>query len=505
MFASASFFGDDPPAKRRRRQQRLPFTAKATTKATTKSTLVGSTIGGEYVVPLTSLTPQMLVSARSRLTVKPRASAMALPDVDTSFPLYRETATSLHVPVFWGLRQWGKPEQDDRCLGEPISVHFSGDLKDDPPQTAAVASVHAELGQRGGALLILPCGFGKTVCALKLVSDLGRKCLVVVHKEFLMQQWIDRIGEFLPTARVGQIRQKIVDVEGKDIVLGMLQSICMRDYPAELWRQFGAVIFDETHHIAAVRFKEAVRKLPTTYKIGLTATPDRSDGLGGCIPWLLGDVAYRAHRKVGETVCVYKVVYTRGNQKEIKIHYGPLQGRVGYSQMVTRITKDRRRNDLLGLLIQRQVGLGRHLLILTERVAHLETLHRFLKSLFENLEETQPTMAVVKGGDKIDKREAGFRCQVVLSTYQYASEGLDIKRMDTLVLASPAPTAKLEQCVGRILRPCLNKQTPRVFDVVDPFSVFLGTSLKRKKYYLSERYRVVEVDDVDPELLQHVS
>ena len=520
MYAGVSFFGEDPvPPPRTKKRKKRQTTLTAPTAPTALRTLAtwpgvaGTAVAGEYSVPLAALAaldPLALETVRSELTVKPRLSTMAMPGADPSFPLYRVENGTLHVPVFWGLRRFGGATTDDRGLGTPVDVPFHGRLLDkNPPQASAVSAVTEELSRRGGALLVLPCGFGKTVCALKLISDLGRKTLVVVHKEFLLDQWVERMAQFLPTARVGRIQQKKVDVENKDVVMGMLQSICLKDYPPALWRQFGAVIFDETHHIAAVRFKEAVRKLPCAYKIGLTATPDRSDGLGRCIPWLLGDVAFRAGRRSDERVDVFRVVYARGNQKEIRIHYGPLRGKVGYSQMVTRITKDRRRNDLLGLLVEQQVKTGRYLLVLTERVAHVQLLERFLRSLLcpaGSSNGAEPTtIGVVKGGDKAEAREAGFKCQIVLSTYQYASEGLDIKRMDTLFLASPAPTAKLEQCVGRVLRPCADKLTPRVFDVVDPFSVFFGTSTKRCKYYRSEGYRVVDVDAEDPQLLSIVA
>lgn len=84
-----------------------------------------------------------------------------------------------------------------------------------------------------------------TVMALNIISQLKKKTLVIVHKEFLMNQWIERIQQFLPTARIGKIQGPIVDIENKDIVLGMLQSLSMKEYPASTFASFGLTISDE--------------------------------------------------------------------------------------------------------------------------------------------------------------------------------------------------------------------------------------------------------------------
>jgi len=84
-----------------------------------------------------------------------------------------------------------------------------------------------------------------TSIALYIASQLHKKTLVVCHKEFLMNQWKERIAQFLPTAKVGMIKQSKVDTEGKDIVLASLQSLAMRDYPDSVFKPFHTVIYDE--------------------------------------------------------------------------------------------------------------------------------------------------------------------------------------------------------------------------------------------------------------------
>ena len=141
-------------------------------------------------------------------------------------------------------------------------------------------------------MLELFCGFGKTVLALKVIAELKKKTLVIVHKSFLMDQWQERIKQFLPTARVGIIQGETIDTEDKDIVLGMLQSISMKEYPHSLFQEFGLTILDEVHHLSAEVFSRALFKIVTQYMLGLSATMKRKDGLTHVFKMFLGDVIY---------------------------------------------------------------------------------------------------------------------------------------------------------------------------------------------------------------------
>ena len=106
----------------------------------------------------------------------------------------------------------------------------------------------------GGGIISVPCGYGKTVIALYIAAKLNLKTLVVVHKEFLVNQWKERIEQFIPDAEIGRIQSKIVKSQNKDIVIGMLQSISMIDYDDDLFNDFGLVIYDECHHLGAEVF-----------------------------------------------------------------------------------------------------------------------------------------------------------------------------------------------------------------------------------------------------------
>ena len=132
---------------------------------------------------------------------------------------------------------------------------------------------------------------------LKIAEELKVKTLILVHKEFLMNQWVERITEYLPEAKVGYIQGKKCDINRKDIVLAMIQSLSDprkdKDYPANLFESFGLVIADECHHLAARQFCRSLAKYPFKYTLGLSATPDRADGLQRVFKHYLGDIVYK--------------------------------------------------------------------------------------------------------------------------------------------------------------------------------------------------------------------
>jgi len=178
---------------------------------------------------------------RTELTVKPFIPKS--PIQPTPFPVYLESPLKLYVPRYFGIETYGPPDRILIPSGNNISIQFNGELR--PYQNAIVDKYIKHVGDCGGGLLDVDPGKGKTVMALNIVSRLGKCTLVVVHKSFLLNQWIERIEQFLPGARVGKIQGQILDIENKDIVIGMLQSLSMKEYPKDTFRNFGLAIYDE--------------------------------------------------------------------------------------------------------------------------------------------------------------------------------------------------------------------------------------------------------------------
>jgi len=178
---------------------------------------------------------------RTELTVKPFIPKS--PIQPNPFPIYLESPLKLYMPRYFGIDTYGPPDRILTPPGKNISLEFSGELR--PYQTAIVDKYIKHVGDCGGGLLDVDPGKGKTVMALNIVAKLGKCALVIVHKSFLLNQWIERIEQFLPSARVGKIQGQILDIENKDIVIGMLQSLSMKEYPKDTFRNFGLAIYDE--------------------------------------------------------------------------------------------------------------------------------------------------------------------------------------------------------------------------------------------------------------------
>ena len=124
-----------------------------------------------------------------------------------------------------------------------------------------------------------------------------------------MTQWFDRIQEFLPTARIGKIQQNTIDIDNKDIVLAMVQSLSMKEYKSDVFSSFGLAVFDECHHLGAEVFCRALPKVATYYMLGLSATPNRKDGLRKVFEWYLGDMVYCIKQREPDMVLVDLIEY----------------------------------------------------------------------------------------------------------------------------------------------------------------------------------------------------
>ena len=150
-----------------------------------------------------------------------------------------------------------------------------------------------------------------TMLAIYLSWLLGLKTLVVTHKEFLMDQWEKRINQFT-NAKVGRIRQNKIDVENKDIVIGMLRSLSTKNYDKDILHQFGLVIYDEAHHTGSRVDSQALLNTSAEYTIGLSATPERTDGMTKILNWHIGGILYEMEKKYNYRVLVKKI-YFRSN------------------------------------------------------------------------------------------------------------------------------------------------------------------------------------------------
>ena len=240
-----------------------------------------------YSVPKEGLTQGELAHLKDALTVKPVAPLEYSAGLD-SFPVYYESPQRIYVPRMWGQKAFGPADADIRKEGKPLrsELVFQGSLRQ--PQVEITDNFIAK-GKNG--IICVPCGWGKTFMSLAIMEKIKRKTIIVVHKEFLVGQWIGEINRVYPTARIGRLQAEDAEIgDNFDITIAMLQTVAKHEYPEGFFADFGLSIFDECHHLGAAHFSKALMKIQTKYMLGLSATPDRTDGLSKVFGWYIGDM-----------------------------------------------------------------------------------------------------------------------------------------------------------------------------------------------------------------------
>ena len=446
--------------------------------------------------------------------------------------LYLESVNKLYLPGAYGRRLFGEPDEDARkSLSRDMqtNVVFRGTLRDH--QTRAVQAF-SEASNRG--ILSVPCGGGKTVIAMKIVADLSTKTLIVLHKDFLIAQWRERISVFLPTVSVGLIKAAKVDVDDKDIVLASIQSLSSKDYGEGFFDSFGLLIVDEVHRSGTEVFFRALQKaagVPAT--LGLSATLRRKDGMERIFKHYIGEIVYEIDRAAltpatsgvvkssvaqvggfGDLSChlIDDGGDDEGEDKLISISTQSMQHEGVAIKMVQFYDDDPRYSSVVNIEKNDTINLSRMINNLCEFEPRITFAANLIARAFEKdrkrhalvlcdrkqlLRDLAPLLVLRSltcgyyiGGMKPHELKASENADVILATFSFASEGFDLETLDTLFLLSPK--TDIEQAIGRVLRkvPLPGQRGPEVYDLVDNFSVFISQARKRRAFYQAQGYRV---------------
>jgi superfamily II DNA or RNA helicase len=439
-----------------------------------------------YTLLKKDLSPDEEKLLRTELTVRPYVPGSPANNTAKTFPVYRESANKFYVPRYFGEEHFGVAKEIKIPEGNNISLEFSGELREH--QHAPVNSYleYVAKNNGGGSLLDLPCAFGKTSLSLYILSKLKKKALVLVHKEFLFNQWIERIKQFLPEARIGKIQGPTIDIEDKDIVLGMIQSISMKEYPSNIFESFGLTIIDEVHHISSEVFSNTLFKLVTKYMLGLSATMNRKDGTSKVFKMFLGEVVFKDKRKQEHSVVVRGIEYKTKDDDFNEIVYD-YRGNPQFSTMITKLCEYNRRSEFILLVLSDMLKENPNQQIMI--LAHNKSL---LKYLYDAIYARNiATVGYYVGGMKEAALKESESKKVIIATYAMAAEGLDIKSLTTLIMATPK--TDIEQSVGRILRE--KHSQPVVVDIIDSHELFNKQWLKRKAFYKKQNYKIVYADN----------
>jgi len=436
-----------------------------------------------YIIRKKFLTDQEINQIKTDLTVKPFTNSdYGAPE--EPFKIYLENDSKLYLPKFYGIEKFGKADQNILPKGKDIDIKFSLNLKDEQ-KIPAEHTIKAYY-EKGGGILSLPCGFGKTILALYFISVLKKKTIVIVHKEFLMNQWIERIKFALPDAKIGIVQGDKCEIENSDIVIGMLQTLSMKEFPQETFDDIGHVIIDECHRIPSRVFSKALMKINSNYMLGLSATPNRKDGLTKVLKFYIGDIIYSVKSNEKNIVKVDRYLLN-SDDKNYNKEMVNFRGQVQMPTMVNNIANCSKRTRLIMDKVIYEVKLNdtRQFLILSDRKQHLEDMYKIAQ------QEGITSVGYYVGGMKKEKLKENESCRILLGTYPMANEGLDIPSLNALVLSTPK--SDIIQSIGRICRMKHENIQPLIIDIVDQFSIFENQSKKRFNVYKKKKYQIEDI------------
>ena len=316
-------------------------------------------------------------------------------------------------------------------------------------------------------------GSGKTQMGIAMIKAHRRRALWLCHTQDLLKQSLDRARQYIDESLIGTITEGKVNV-GVGVTFATVQT--MANLELTQYRDYwDVVIVDECHRVSSsattfTRYEKVLNHLAARHKFGLSATPERSDGLIRATFALLGNIAYEVPEEaVASRVMGFKVRKI-GTDTEITDDCLNTDGTINYVKLIEHLTTDKERNKLIAKCIMD--AKGHSCLILSDRLAQLEAIRNMLP--YEMQEESayidgkmQSKKAKADRERAIEDMRTGKK-KYLFASYSLAKEGLDVPPLDRLFLASPCKySAIITQAVGRIRRTAEGKETPVVYDFVD--------------------------------------
>jgi superfamily II DNA or RNA helicase len=372
---------------------------------------------------------------------------------------------------------------DNRAIGDRHEFTCTTPLR--TGQTAGVRRIVEE----DTNVLIAPPGTGKTVIACAAIASRATSTLILVDRKALADQWRDRLQKHLgfKCGQIGGGRSKTTG----SVDVGLLPTLARRASVEDITANYGFVIVDECHHVAASAFFNVLNRIPAKYWLGLTATPERRDGLEDLIYHQLG-----SHHVTVESPSAGQLPSTDADllTPHPVLHLHPTQFRYtgdadpsapgGMAQIYRALISDEARLDQIITDVISACDQGANTLVLTTWIDHLN-------AIAERLRATGKTVTVLSGQVKARERReiteqlarhtARTEPLLIVGTSSFIGEGFDCPALDTLFLAAPITFKnRLVQYIGRVTRPYPSKTTATVHDYHDELTPVLASSLRKR-------------------------
>jgi len=330
-----------------------------------------------------------------------------------------------------------------------------------------------EIMKKDFCLAVAPPGFGKTLLAAQIITQRSVNTLIIVHKNMLLDQWIDRFVEYFNMDKkdIGYLG-KSKNTLNEKLDIATMQSL--KNKP-EIIKNYSFVIVDECHHIPAITFERILKIYEGKYILGLSATPNRKDGMQPIIFQQLGSIAYEVKKE--KTI----------NKNRLKIVNTNFSSNVdNFSELITELINDKQRNHII--IEQVKLYKDRKILLLTDRIEHIENLEHLLDVY--NIKYVS-----IHGSQKKNEQKENMKkvndASLVLATTSYFGEGIDFVHLNTIILATPISYyGRLVQYLGRIGR---DGADSLAIDIVDSNNPFTASSYKkRKEGYNQLHYKLIK-------------
>lgn len=398
--------------------------------------------------------------------------------------LYETVGKTLYVPLGC-LRTLWKMFPDKALWNSEFSplrrFAYDDHIELYPYQEKAVEAV---LKAKNG-ILVMPCGAGKTQCGLKVISRIGGRTLWLTHTQDLLNQSRKRAESILGNVGCGTITGGKINI-GEGITFATIQTMAkinLSNYE-DFW---DTVIVDECQHCAGTptrvtQFYHVMSTLNARYKIGLTATPKRADGLERSMFALLGEIIYEVSREeVKNTTCPISV-------QQINTGWYPSEdvllwdGTIDYNKVIDELTNDEDRFNIILNFVNNCVEGS--CIVLANRVSYLKNMNDLCKKKSICLSGMSKSKKAREERKEALRKLNDGEIDCIFATYQLAKEGLDVPSLNYIVLATPEKDeTTIIQSVGRVGRKADNKKVGKVIDFVDDFGMYIGWYKKRVGYY----------------------
>ncbi|WP_321468806.1 TOTE conflict system archaeo-eukaryotic primase domain-containing protein [Halarcobacter sp.] len=345
-------------------------------------------------------------------------------------------------------------EIDNKTYLEKIETKkVKFDLRDE--QQEAIDSIL----KKDFSICVAPPGFGKTLIGAKMFEQRACTTLIIVNKNMLLSQWIDRFVEYFGYEKkdIGFLGKSKNKLNGQ-IDVATMQSL--KNTP-DVINNYSFVIVDECHHIPAVTFEQIVKNFFGRYILGLSATPNRKDGLEPILFQQLGNLAYE-----------YK------NKKTVKNHLKVIKTEFTstcdtYAELINEISRDENRNNLI--IEQIVSNKERKILLLTDRIEHINILEEKLLNMDFDFVSIHGSLSKKEQEEKMQLVEEK---NLILATTSYFGEGIDFPHLNTIIFATPISYfGRLVQYLGRIGR---GNQECLAIDLLDYKNAMLNSAYKKR-------------------------